>query len=243
LEETLKLLYKLQTVDSDLDELEEMKGDLPQAVEQLQSEVDALNGSMKEKRDLITASVKSRDKADLDIAEFKEKLELYKKQQYEVRNNKEYDAITKEIDFAENSIKELEKQFETFENTMGAAKTETETIAGKLEEVQQRLKEKQTELAEVSKANEDEELKLKHEREKVVTRLKKDLIAKYDRIRKARDGKAVVAVKRNSCGGCHNKIPPQRILELRTHTTIYTCERCGRILVSPEIADSLKSEA
>ena len=233
----------LQRVDSNLDELEEMNGDLPEAVAQLQGEVDALNDSMKEKRDLIAESIKSRDKADLDIADFKEKLDKYKKQQYEVRNNKEYDAIAKEMDFAEESIKNLEKQFETRENTMTAAKEETEALAVKLEEIKKQLDEKEAELEEVSKANEDEELKLKHEREKIVVRLKKDLMAKYDRIREARNGQAVVPVRRNSCGGCHNKIPPQRILELRTHTTMYTCERCGRILVSAEIAEMVKSES
>ena len=238
LDETIKLLYRLQLVDSSLDDLEEMKGDLPEAVRKLQSEVDRLRGLIKEKQDLATASVIGRDKADVDILEFKEKLEKYKAQQYEVRSNKEYDALTKEIDFSTESIKNLQKQFESLENTMASAKTEIETLTKQLEELTVQLDEKQAELAEVSKANEDEELQLKHQREKIVVRLKSDTLSRYDRIRKGRNGQAVVPVRRNSCGGCHNKIPPQRLLELRTQSKMFMCEHCGRIIISAELAQA-----
>ena len=238
MDETIKLLYRLQLVDSSLDDLEEMKGDLPEAVRKLQSEVDRLRGLIKEKQDLATASVIGRDKADVDILEFKEKLEKYKAQQYEVRSNKEYDALTKEIDFSTESIKNLQKQFESLENTMASAKTEIETLTKQLEELTVQLDEKQAELAEVSKANEDEELQLKHQREKIVVRLKSDTLSRYDRIRKGRNGQAVVPVRRNSCGGCHNKIPPQRLLELRTQSKMFMCEHCGRIIISAELAQA-----
>ena len=238
MDETIKLLYRLQLVDSSLDDLEEMKGDMPEAVRKLQSEVDRLRGLIKEKQDLATASVIGRDKADVDILEFKEKLEKYKAQQYEVRSNKEYDALTKEIDFSTESIKNLQKQFESLENTMASAKTEIETLTKQLEELTVQLDEKQAELAEVSKANEDEELQLKHQREKIVVRLKSDTLSRYDRIRKGRNGQAVVPVRRNSCGGCHNKIPPQRLLELRTQSKMFMCEHCGRIIISAELAQA-----
>jgi uncharacterized protein len=238
LDEILKLLYRLQKVDSSLDDLEEMKGDLPEAVNKLQSEADRLSGLIKEKQDLVTASVMGRDKADVDILEFKEKLEKYKAQQYEVQSNKEYDALTKEIDFATDAIKNLQKQFEGLENTMASAKTEIETLTKQLEELTAQLNEKQAELAEVSKANEDEELQLKHQREKIVVRLESDTLSRYDRIRKGRNGQAVVPVRRNSCGGCHNKIPPQRLLELRTQSKMFMCEHCGRIIISSELAQA-----
>jgi len=243
LEETLTLLYRLQKVDSSLDDLEEMKGDLPDAVATLQTEVNRLQTLIKGQQDIVTASVIARDKADIDILEFKEKLEKYKKQQYEVRSNKEYDALTKEIDFANESIKSLETQFTTLETAMTSAKAEIEKVTKQLEEQDAVLKEKQAELAEVSKANEDEELELRHRREKIVVRLKPDTISRYDRIRKARNGKAVVAVKRASCGGCHNKIPPQRLLELRTQSKMFMCEHCGRILVSAELAQASEAAA
>ena len=238
MDETLKLLYRLQIVDSSLDDLEEMKGDLPEAVRKLQGEADKLKGQIKEKQEIVTASVMGRDKADVDILELKEKLEKYKAQQYEVRSNKEYDALTKEIDFSNESIKNLQKQFETLENAMASAKTEIEGLTKQLEELTVQLNEKEAELAEVSKANEDEELKLKHQREKIVVRLEADTLSRYDRIRKGRHGQAVVQVRRNSCGGCHNKIPPQRLLELRTQSRMFTCEHCGRIIISAELAQA-----
>jgi hypothetical protein len=213
-----------------------MKGDLPAAVASLQNEVDKFQALITEKQNVITSSVMARDKADIDILEFKEKLEKYKAQQYEVRNNKEYDALTKEIDFATESIKNLQKQFESLEATMTSARGEIETVTVQLEEVKKQLDEKTAELAEVSKTNEDEELQLKHEREKIVVRLKADTLSRYDRIRKGRSGKAVAVVRRNSCGGCHNKIPPQRLLELRTQKKMFMCEHCGRILISEELA-------
>jgi len=243
LEDILTMLYRLQRVDSSLDDLEDMKGDLPEAVATLQTEVDRLNGLIKTQQDIVTSSVVARDKADVDILEFKEKLEKYKKQQYEVRSNKEYDALTKEIDFATESIKTLQKQFETLESAMTAAKAEIETLTKQLEEQQAILNERKAELAEVSKANEDEELGLKHQREKIVVRLKADTLSRYDRIRKARNGKAVVPVKRNSCGGCHNRIPPQRLLEIRTQDKIFMCEHCGRILISAELAQATEAAA
>jgi hypothetical protein len=231
-------LYRLQTVDSSLDELEEMKGDLPAVVASLQSSVDSYQSLITEKQNIITSSVMARDKADVDILEFKEKLEKYKAQQYEVRNNKEYDALTKEIDFATESIKNLEKQFASLENAMTSAKSEIDAATVQLEEVKKRLDEKTAELAEVSKANEEEELQLKHQKEKIIVRLKGDTLSRYDRIRKGRSGKAVAVVRRNSCGGCHNKIPPQRLLELRTQKKMFMCEHCGRILISEELARS-----
>ncbi len=238
MEETLKLLCRLQTVDSSLDELEEMKGDLPAVVASLQSSVDSYQSLITEKQNIITSSVMARDKSDVDILEFKEKLEKYKAQQYEVRNNKEYDALTKEIDFATESIKNLEKQFASLENAMTSAKSEIDAATVQLEEVKTQLDEKTAELAEVSKANEEEELQLKHQKEKIIVRLKGDTLSRYDRIRKGRSGKAVAVVRRSSCGGCHNKIPAQRLLELRTQKKMFMCEHCGRILISEEIARS-----
>ena len=243
MEETLKLLYRLQKVDSSLDDLEDMKGDLPEAVSKLQGESDRLNGLLKEQREIISTSVISRDKADIDILEFKEKLEKYKAQQYEVRSNKEYDALTKEIDFATESIKNLQKQFEALESAMEGAKSLSEVLTKQLEELTVQLSEKQAELAEVAKANEDEELELKHQRDKLLVRLKADTLSRYDRIRKARNGKAVVPVRRSSCGGCHNKIPPQRLLELRTQNKMFMCEHCGRILISAELAQASEAAA
>ncbi len=237
MEETLRLLYLLQKVDSNLDDVEELKGDLPEAVRTLKSEIAELDAKASTKQQYIDEFVATRNKADNDIKDFEEKLKRYKEQQYQVRNNKEYDAITKEIEFAEESVRTLSKQFEDFENQMSVAKNELAEFTGRLDELNEVLKEKGEELAVVSKATEDEELKYNHEREKLVARLDKDILGRYAKIRSGR-GKAVSTIRKNSCSGCGNRVPPQHIMEIRRNDRIYLCQHCGRIIVSDELAQA-----
>jgi predicted nucleic acid-binding Zn-ribbon protein len=235
LEATLRLLYQLQKVDSNLDDVEETKGDLPEIVKDLEEKIAALAEKAAVKQKYIDEFVSSRNKADNDIKDFEEKLKKYKEQQYQVRNNKEYDAITKEIDFAQESVKTLSKQFEDFENKMSIAKSELEEYTTTLAEYSENLSENKKELAEVSKETAEEELKYNHEREKIVARLNKDVLSRYEKIRSGR-GKAVSIIRKNSCSGCGNRIPPQHIMEIRRDDKIYLCQHCGRIVVSDEHA-------
>ncbi len=237
MEETLRLLYLLQKVDSNLDDVEELKGDLPETVRDLKKKIAELTEKADAKQKFIDEFVASRNTADNDIKDFEEKLKKYKEQQYQVRNNKEYDAITKEIDFAEETVKTLTKQFEDFENQMSIAKSELEEYQKTLNELNETLKEIADELAIVSKETEDEELKYNHEREKIVTRLNKDIIGRYDKIRSGR-GKAVSTIRKQSCSGCGNRVPPQHIMEIRRNDKIYLCQHCGRIIVSDELAQT-----
>ncbi len=227
----------LQKVDNNLDDVEESKGDLPETVKSLEKEIAELSEKANTKQKYIDEFVATRNKADNDIKDFEEKLKKYKEQQYQVRNNKEYDAITKEIDFAEESVKSLSKQFEDFENLMSVAKIELEEVQTKLNELNEALNEKAGELAVVSKETEDEELKFKHEREKIVVRLNKDILPRYEKIRSGR-GKAVSTIRKQSCSGCGNRIPPQHIMEIRRNDKIYLCQHCGRIIVSDELAQT-----
>jgi len=240
LEETLRLLYQLQLVDSNLDDVEELKGDLPETVKALNEEITALKEKADAKQKFIDDFVSSRNAADNDIKDFEEKLKKYKEQQYQVRNNKEYDAITKEIDFAEESVKTLNKQFEDFENQMSVAKLELEEYQTSLNELNETLKEKSDELSVVSKETEDEELKYNHEREKIVARLDKEILSRYAKIRTGR-GKAVSTIRKQSCSGCGNRVPPQHIMEIRRNDRIYLCQHCGRIIVSDELAHTVNA--
>ncbi|MCK9409552.1 MAG: C4-type zinc ribbon domain-containing protein [Bacteriovoracaceae bacterium] len=240
MEQTLRLLYLLQKVDSHLDDVEELKGDLPETVKNLKTEIAELDEKAASKQKYIDEFVATRNKADNDIKDFEEKLKKYKEQQYQVRNNKEYDAITKEIEFAEESVKTLTKQFEDFENQMSIAKNELEEIGTLLADLNEQLQEKADELAIVSKETEEEELKYNHEREKIVTRLNKDILGRYAKIRTGR-GKAVATIRKNSCSGCGNRVPPQHIMEIRRNDKIYLCQHCGRIVVSDELAQATNS--
>ena len=230
-------MYALQHVDSSFDELQELKGDLPELVQNLQNKIKEQEISRKDLEDTVKKSLVSRDEADSEIISLKEKIEKYKAQQFEVKSNKQYDALGREIDYSQERITKLTKELEQLEGKAALAKEDAQNIGPEIERLNAELKEKSDELALVNKEHEEEELKLQHEREKLVSRIQKSDLQMYERIRKAKSGLAVVPVKRSACGGCYNRIPPQRVLELRKNSKMTTCERCGRILVSEELAN------
>ncbi len=235
MENKLRLLYALQRVDSSFDDLQELKGDLPGIVKELQMKIAEQENRKKQLEETSKQSLVSRDEADSEIIGLKQKIEKYKAQQFEVKSNKQYDMLGKEIDYSQERIAKLTKELEVLEGKAAAAKEDAQNLGPEVEQLKIELKEKSEELALVNKEHEEEELKLQHEREKLVARLQKGDLEMYERIRRAKGGLAVVPVTRNACGGCYNRVPPQRVLELRKNSRISTCERCGRILVSPEL--------
>jgi uncharacterized protein len=238
LENRLRLLYTLQRVDSNLDELHELKGDLPHLVEVLEKTLQEKDTLRKSLEATVKHAHVRRDEIDLEIVTTKEKIEKYKEQQFQIKTNKQYDALTREIDVSQERVKTLEKEMETIEGKSANAKTDLETLAPELQDLKKELKERQAELDHVNKEHEDEELKLRHEREKLIVRIDKADVKSYERIRKALGGKAVVGVRRNACGGCFKRVPPQVSVELRKNSRLMTCEHCGRLLVSDDIVES-----
>ena len=241
MENRLRLLYSLQMVDSSLDEVQEMKGDLPQIVAELSENVKTKLAQRKEFEDILKKSIVNRDKTDVDILSLKEKIEKYKTQQFQVKTNKQYDTLAREIDHAQEKITKLQRDMDELEGKAEIAKEDAEKIKPEIETLQAEFTDRKKELTAVNKEHEDEELKLQHQREKIVSRISKADYQMYDRIRKAKEGRAIVQVQRNSCGGCFNRVTPQRVLELRKNSELITCERCGRILVSDEIVANAKN--
>ena len=241
MENRLRSLYLLQLVDLSLDELQEMKGDLPQIVDDLSENVKNKLANKKELEDILKKTIVIRDKTDTDILFLKEKIEKYKTQQFQVKTNKQYDMLAREIDLSQEKITKLQRDMEILEGNAVNAKEDIEKLLPELETLQGELADRKKELAAVNKEHEDEELKLQHQREKMVSKISKTDYQMYSRIRKAEDGRAIVAVQRKSCGGCFNRVTPQRVLELRKNAAIIACERCGRILVSDEIVESVKN--
>lgn len=241
MEKKLQLLYALQLVDSSYDELQELKGDLPQIVQELEQTLDAKKALKKELEKTAKDSIAQRNAADAEIIHLKELIEKYKNQQFQVKTNKQYDALAREIDYCQEQIVKLQKEMDVLEGKAAIAKEDAQKLVPEIEALEKQLAEKKKELAAVNKEHEDEEQKLKKQREKIVEKLSKTDYKMYERIRAARDGKAVVPVRRNSCAGCYNRVPPQKILELRKNNALHTCERCGRILVSDEIVEKAKT--
>jgi hypothetical protein len=237
LETRLTYLFALQQVDSQLQEIHELKGDLPRIVAELQGTLDGSSKKLKELTELVTQLKIDRDNTDVELISCSEKIEKYKGQQLQVKSNKQYDALSREIETMETLIEQSKKNLEAYEGKIQISQQDIETLSKEIETTTAELTEKKAELAEVNKEHEIEETRLVHEREKIVARIKKEDINRYERIKNAKNGTAVVAIKRNACGGCFNRVPPQKILELRNNNYIYVCEHCGRIIVSDGVVE------
>lgn len=236
-------MYQLQLIDDQLDILEELRGDLPNAVNELQNKIKELKEQMVTKEGERKASNEKRIDNEDEIERLKANQKKFKSQLYQVRNNKEYDALTKEIDHSEDQIKKFETENIALEDTVQKLKSEILDVAPQLETLKVELKAKEAELKEIVKSNEKEEAKLKQKRNEVETQIKKPDLSIYMRIRKAKGGIAVATIKRTACSGCHNVVPPQRQLEIRQNRRLFNCEYCGRILVSAEIAEEVEKDS
>ncbi|MHB1686530.1 MAG: zinc ribbon domain-containing protein [Ignavibacteriaceae bacterium] len=235
----LKILYELQNIDDQLDELEELRGDLPIEVGALESKIKSIKDDVSEKEKGRKDSLEKREENEKEIEKLKENQKKFKAQLYQVRNNKEYDALTKEIDHADEQISKLEAENDALADLSKKLSEEVELNSPMLVELKDDLKVKEADLKEIIKANEKEETKLRAKRKEIETQTKKPDYSAYMRIRKAKKGKAVVTIKRAACSGCHNIVPSQRQLEIRRNNKLFFCEYCGRILVSSEVAETV----
>jgi len=234
----LKILYTFQLIDDQLDELEELRGDLPNAVRELEDQINNSKEDISAKEKEQKDSLKKREENEGEIEKQLENQKKFKAQLYQVRNNKEYDALTKEIDHTDDMVGKLEAENDGLADLSKSLTQQIEEFKPKLFELKDELKTKEADLKEIIKANEKEETKLRKERKKIEEEVKKPDLSAYTRIRKAKRGKAVSTIKRSACSGCHNIVPSQRQLEIRRNNRLFYCEYCGRILVSTEIAES-----
>lgn len=237
IEEKLKALYELQKVDSKIDEIKILRGDLPLEVQDMEDEIVGLSTRL-ENYDIEIAEINTMITGKkVEIEEAKIKIERYKEQQNNVRNNREFDNLSKEIEFQTLEIELSEKRIREFTASLETKKQEKEETANHLSERKLDLEQKKGELNEIVSETKQEEEKLRERAKKIETMIEPRLVTAFKRIRKnARNGLAVVSVQRDACGGCFNKIPAQRQLDIRSRKKIIVCEYCGRILVDPDLA-------
>jgi len=240
--ERLKTLYELQNIDDQLDELEELRGDLPNAVEALKEKIDGIKSDIVNKEKEQKESLKKRKENENEIEKLQENQKKFKAQLYQVRNNKEYDALTKEIDHTDELVSKLEAENDAMADLSKKLTDEIEEVKPMLDELNEEMKVKEADLKVIIKANEKEETKLREKRKEIETKVKKADLSAYMRIRKAKKGLAVSTIKRSACSGCHNIVPPQRQLEIRQNNKLFYCEYCGRILVSQEVSETVEAE-
>jgi predicted nucleic acid-binding Zn-ribbon protein len=237
-EERLKALYVLQEIDSNIDKIRTIRGELPMEVADLEDEIVGLNTRISNINEEITNLTDQVNKKKQSAKDSKEQIKKYEAQQDKVKNNREFDSLNKEIEFQNLEIQLSEKRSKEFAievSNKNIILEETQSILSDREAV---LKLKQTELASIVEETKKEEDQLVKIAAKARTIIDERLLAAYTRVRtNARNGLGVVAIQRDACGGCFNKIPPQRQLDIRQHKKVIVCEHCGRILVDPKIAD------
>jgi len=236
-EEKLKTLYQLQSALSAIDEKRALRGELPLEVQDLEDEIEGLTTRVEKIRTDIDEFQKAITLKRGEIANAEQSVARYKSQLDEVKNNREYDTLSKEIEFQSLEIELCNKKIREALARIEEKKKEQVSNEQIIEERKGDLDVKKSELDEIMAETRAEEDKLKEKVKDLEAKIENRLLTSFKRIRKnARNGLGVVYVQRDACGGCFNKIPPQRQLDIKMHKKIIVCEYCGRILIDPELA-------
>ena len=236
-EDKLKTLFRLQEVLSGIDEKRALRGELPLEVEDLEDEVAGLATRIEK----ITRDIEELNQAVVQKGEeiklAKESVERYKDQLNSVRNNREYDVLTKEIEYQELEIQLCEKKIKEAQVKISERVQDRNRAQHNKDDRMKDLESKRSELDEIMEETRAEEEQLREKAEDLEMRIEPRLLQSFKRIRKnVRNGLGIVYVQRDACGGCFNKIPPQRQLDIKMHKKVIVCEYCGRILIDPELA-------
>lgn len=236
-EQKLQALYELQTTLTAIDEKRALRGELPLEVQDLEDEIAGLDTRIEK----IDTEIKEFQSAITmkkgEVQEAQANLERYNNQLNEVRNNREYDSLSKQIDYERLEVELCNKKIKEATDKVAYRTNDLEIAKTEREERQKDLDEKKSELEDILAETREEETMLKERAKDLEVKIEPRLLSSFKRIRKsARNGLGIVYVQRDACGGCFNKIPPQRQLDIKMHKKIIVCEYCGRILIDPELA-------
>jgi hypothetical protein len=236
-EEKLKTLYQLQTALSSIDEKRALRGELPLEVQDLEDEIEGLTTRVEKIKNEIGEFQRAITLKNGEINDAKASVERYQAQLNEVKNNREYDTLSKEIEFQTLEIELCNKKIREANARIAEKQEELQASEDAIAERQGDLEVKKGELEEIVTETRAEEEKLKEKVKDLESKIENRLLTSFKRIRKnARNGLGIVYVQRDACGGCFNKIPPQRQLDIKMHKKIIVCEYCGRIMIDPELA-------
>lgn len=236
-EERLKALYELQTLLSEVDRIKTIRGELPLEVQDLEDEIAGLETRIENYKADI-----EKQKGDIlvkknEIEQANSLISKYKSQLDTVRNNREYDFLSKEIEFQNLNVELAEKRIKEATALCEQKNKDVLDAEETLTDRRHILAEKKSELDEIVSETKQDEEKIREKAKKLEAKIEPRLLAAFKRIRKnARNGLGIVYVQRNACGGCFNRIPAQRQLEIKLHKKIIVCEYCGRIMIDPELA-------
>ena len=237
-EERLKALYQLQTTLTEIDRIKTLRGELPLEVQDLEDEIVGLQTRVNNYSEEIKQMEESISAMKLKKEEALALVNKYKEQQENVRNNREYDNLSKEIEFQELEIELADKKTKEFTFAIKNKNEEKEKAMALIADKKLNLDQKKAELDEIIAETKEQEVKLREEAKATEATIEPRLLTAFKRIRKnAHNGLAVVTIERNACGGCFNRIPPQRQLDIRMAKKIIVCEYCGRILIDNDLAN------
>lgn len=238
-QEKLVSIIKLQKIDSKIDEINKLRGELPLEVKDLEDEIEGFNtriAHIDKEIDQIDEDILRKKNTQIECGEL---LKKYEKQQNNVKNSREFEAINKEIELNELEIKACEKKIKDANYEKEEHNAQKAGIQKQIAEKEELLKIKASELKKITEETEKEEEELLRQREVASEAVEARLLVAYNRVRGSyRNGLAVVPVERDSCGGCFNVIPPQRQSEIRLRKKMIVCEHCGRIMIDSELNDS-----
>ncbi len=236
IEDKLRAMHELQSVVSEIDKIKTLRGELPLEVQDLEDEITGLKTRLVNLEDEIKTLETAMKNKKIAIKDSETLIAKYTEQQNNVRNNREFDSLSKEIEFQTLEIELSEKRIKEYSSEMTEKKEVIDTSRELLKERVEDLDRKKSELDEITQETRIEEEKLRSKSEKIESFIEPRLLTAFKRIRKnARNGLAVVTIQRDACGGCFNKIPPQRQMDIANRKKIIVCEYCGRILVDKDI--------
>ncbi len=242
IEDRLRALFELQNVVSEIDKIKTLRGELPLEVQDLEDEIAGLKTRLFNLDDEVKNLETAIKNKKIAIKDSEALIAKYSEQQTNVRNNREFDSLSKEIEFQTLEIELSEKRIKEYTHDMAEKKAAYEDSKVLLKEREEDLERKKNELNEITQETQIEEEKLRAKSEKIESFIESRLLSAFKRIRKnARNGLAVVTIQRDACGGCFNKIPPQRQMDIASRKKIIVCEYCGRILVDKDI-NTVKGE-
>ena len=242
-EEKLRALYQLQIVNSDIDKIRTLRGELPLEVQDLEDEIAGLGTRVEKYNEEVKSLEHNISAKKNEITHAQSLIDKYKDQQNNVRNNREYDSLSKEIEYQTLEIELCEKRIREFTQQINDKSKVIEESKKVLDERSSDLEAKKSELEEIVDDTRKEEDELSNTGKSLESKIEERLLTAYKKIRKnARNGLAVVSVERDACGGCFNKIPPQRQLDIKSRKKIIVCEYCGRILVDSDILEEKVAE-
>lgn len=243
-EQRLKSLYELQTILSEIDRIKTIRGELPLEVKDLEDQIAGLNTRI-DNYSLEIAELESAVKAENEkILSCQSLIQRYNEQMDNVRNNREYDLLHKEVEFQSLEIELAQKHINDHSRAIENRRADIEATRQRLDDMEHILAEKRSELDEIVGETRQEEESLRGKAKTIEDKIDERTLTAFKRIRKnARNGLGIVYVQRDACGGCFNRIPPQKQMEICMHKKVIVCEYCGRIMIDPVLAGVAESQA